>query len=155
MPSHMSRATAPKEVRARAVALFRDHGATDVARILADEGHPGIRPATIRQWATRAGVKSERVTMTGPVIEAAKLSVEERRTALALRMLEIAEQAAAQELSLITESDLRSVVGARTRAIHDLQLLTGAATSRTESVEAEELHALIDELADRRAKHAA
>jgi hypothetical protein len=149
----MSRVTTPETVRARACELFRDHGATDVARILATEGHV-VKPATVRQWAKRAGIVSERRDTVTPMLEGAAISHEERRVRLAEQMLTIAEAAAAQELELLADADLRSVVGARTRAIHDFQLLTGAATTRAEHGGTDKAHGLVDELAQRRQRSA-
>jgi hypothetical protein len=152
----MARVTYPKEARERAVLLFRDHSAGEVAAILHAEGHSrDITAALVRKWASRAGVQSERAEIVAPMLEAAAVSVEHRRAVLAETMLAIAEQAAAKELELIDSADLRSVVGARTRAIHDLQLLTGAATSRTEQAAPEKAHGLVDELAARKARNAA
>ncbi len=57
------------------------------------------------------------------------------RAAVAGRMWEIADRASRRELELLGASDLRSVVGARTRAIHDAELLSGRATARVEHAE--------------------
>lgn len=147
----MARTRYTDATKARAVQLFRDHGAAEAARRLHADGTT-VNPGTIRAWASRTGVATARREELEAHVATASLTAEARKANLAQQMLTIAEAAAAKELELLDTADLRSVVGARTRAIHDLQLLTGAATSRTETTAPDQLHSKIDELAQRRAR---
>ena len=146
----MARKSYTAEQRAEAVDLYREHGAAEAAR------RTGITAGSIRSWASRSGVATERREELEAGIAAAAVSHEARRATLAEKMLLIAESAADQELTMIEHAKLRDVVGARTRAIHDHQLLTGAATGRTEHTAGKEAaHAVADELEERRKKKSA
>jgi hypothetical protein len=59
---------------------------------------------------------------------------EQFKTRMTGLLAEVAETAIGEELRILMsgEATLEKVVGARTRAIHDLQLLGGEATSRSE-----------------------
>lgn len=145
------RAPYPAETRRRALELYLEHGSAETARILKAEGIE-VPANTVAQWGTRAGVTVTRSQNVEASIQAAVRSAAERRARMADRLLDIAEQALERELALIGKADLRDVVGARTRAIHDHQLLSGAATTRTETLSPEQVHGLINELAARREK---
>lgn len=141
----MARKVYPDETQARAVLLYLEYGAAEAARRV------GVPAGTIRSWASRADVATTRLAEIDAHVEALQASAEERKAALALKMLLIAEKAAEAELDKIGDAPLFQVVGARTRAIHDHQLLTGAATARSEHLApTEAAHAVIDEVAERR-----
>lgn len=154
MRCNMGRSTYSDEVKARAVALARDHGPAQAARLLAADGITA-KPGTIRSWASRAGVATVAATNTRAATEVRLATAAERRARLADRLLEIAEMASEHALATMGEARLSEVVGLFTRAIHDHQLLTGAATSRQEHASPDKAHGLVDELAARRAKTAA
>lgn len=94
-----------------------------------------VGKASLSKWCADAGIRTDRNERTGPAIEAAAARNAERRTEVVERLWEIADRASRRELELLEASDLRSVVGARTRAIHDAELLAGRATGRTETIE--------------------
>lgn len=116
---------ATAEHRAEVVSFALEHGVTTAAN---EFGHG---KGTVSRWIKAAGgtVSCER---NAKAIEAIKANAEERRARLAEKLLEIAELGADLEVTLMQGASLRDVVGARTRAIHDAQLLSGAATSRSE-----------------------
>lgn len=138
----------PDETKQQAIALAVEHGPAYAARVL------GINPATVRQWAKRAGV----VTVTNQKMtearEAVQITREQRRERLADRLLELAELSAERCAAEMADAKIRDLVGLFTRAIHDHQLLTGAATTRTENLSRDQARQVIDELAARRAKAA-
>lgn len=112
------------EQRSEAVELYTEVGPSEVERRL------GIPKATVRYWA-----KAEGCTFNPERTEAATAaSVAIRKSALAERLLAEAEQAVEIELGMLESAPLRDLVGARTRAIHDLQLLSGEATQRVEDL---------------------
>ena len=146
----MAAARYTPEQRAAIVARATEIGAGAAAK------EHGVKAATLRAWMTRAGAKSPECPPELVKAEKnAELSRELRLARVADLLLAIAEKGTEIELGMIEGASLRDVVVARTRAIHDHQLLTGAATSRTESVGKENAHAIADELAQRRKAKAA
>lgn len=153
----MARRTWTTEQRAQALELYAEHGAAAAARTT------GIPSGTVKAWASRRGVQPlHRIKNSEGVraaVERRQRTAEDRRTRLVELLGEIAELGAERELELLSVESvsLRDVVGARTRAIHDLQLLAGDATSRTEHTgldadrgAVEERLATILQIADRR-----
>ena len=71
------------------------------------------------------------------LLQATLANSDTRKAAHIEALWKIASRAAEVELQILEsgEASLREVVGARTRAIHDLQLLEGRATERVERVE--------------------
>lgn len=116
------------ERKAEALALYAEQGPTAVQDQL------GIPKNTVASWAKAAGVRTVRNQRTAEATEAIVVDGKARRAALAERLWAVAEKAVGIELSKLEKADLRDVVGARTRAVHDALLLTGDATSRTETV---------------------
>jgi transposase-like protein len=114
------------EERQAALALYETDGPTAVQTQL------GVPKATVTEWAQANGIRTIRNERTRAAIEALEVDREARTAALAEKLLQIAEAGASRELEVIGASKLRDVVGSRTRAVHDLQLLTGAPTSRGE-----------------------
>ena len=100
----------------------------------------GIPKSNLRRWAAEANITVVRTTeKTREATLASKANAEQRRAALVEKLGRIAELAGDLELEILMGDErpsLRDVVGARTRAIHDAELLAGRATSRTESVTA-------------------
>jgi hypothetical protein len=125
----------------------RPHAPEKRAAVLADVPALGISgaakkhrigKATVSRWADAAGVGTVPNERTREAVEAHSARAEELRSQVHGRLWEIADAGSKRELELIRGSkapDLRSVVGARTRAIHDAELLSGRATARTEHVE--------------------
>lgn len=146
----MARTRYDAATKQRAIALGAEVGPGEAARRL------GIPKPTVASWMLRTGVRTGATERTHAATEAVKATMEERRARLADTLLGTAEIASRRELELLAEASLRDVVGARTRAIHDHQLLVGAPTARTEhSTAPEAAHAVLDEIAARRATHAA
>ena len=131
----MSRRSYSDEQKAEALALYAEVGAAEAAR------RTGIKRGTLVSWASRAGVATDAAAnlraATEVAIERRRYVAAEFRSQMLDSLAEIATKAAAAELDRIagSKASLHEIVGARTRAIHDLQLLSGDATSRTESVE--------------------
>lgn len=146
---NMARARYDEAFRTRAVALAVEHGPAEAARSV------GVNAGTIRSWCSRAGVATASAEIMREARDQIILTHEARRAALAEKLLAIAEEAVEVELGMLSNSKLRDVVGARTRAIHDHQLLSGQATTRTEVASKAEALSIADEVAARRAKHAA
>jgi transposase-like protein len=126
-----SRAILPKMRRtysdaekAHALDLYQTEGPAQAALAT------GIPKGTILSWAHRAGLQSDCIAEMGKARQAASLTLEARKAVLAGRLTEVAEKAVERQLELIEEGNLRDVVGAGTRAIHDTLLLTGQATER-------------------------
>ncbi len=122
----MARRSYTPDEKADALAAYVEHGPREAAAIT------GIPSSTIQSWAKAAGLRTKRNERTAAAVDAIKLSAEERKARLADDLLRIAEMAVGLEVAKMPAADLRDIVGARTRAIHDAQLLTGNATSRTE-----------------------
>jgi transposase-like protein len=146
----MARNVYSDEFRAEAVTLSEQIGTLDAAKQL------GVRTETLRSWRTRAGVATLRVEETRAATEAVKVDADQRRARLGERLLELAEKSTERAEELIGDANLRDIVGALDYAIKNAQLLTGAATSRTEHTAGKEAaHAVADELKARRDKQAA
>lgn len=112
--------------RAEAVELYRTAGPTAVQTQL------GIHKGTVTKWAQAAGVATVSNQRNAAAVEAVKITTALRRNVVAERLWEIADVASRRELDLIGDANLHDVVGARTRAIHDAQLLDGSATGRVD-----------------------
>lgn len=135
----------------KAHALDQLRGGDTLAQVHHDTGIP--KP-NLRRWAAQAGVEVTRATeKTREATAASKANAEERRAKLIAKLGRIADLASDLEVAILLDGDerpsLRDVVGARTRAIHDAELLAGRATSRTASVTAldEEIATLAEALA--------
>lgn len=126
--------------KTHALDLYTAHGPAEAARLT------GIPAPTIRSWASRNHLTDERNATVAAAVAARKLSFEERRAALADRLLAEAEVALTHELGRLDQADLRDLVGARTRAIHDHLLLAGEATARHEHVTVDAVDAEIARL---------
>ena len=134
----------------REAALDQLRAGNTVPAVQADTGIP---QSNLRRWAAQAGIDVVRTTeKTREATEAAKANAEQRRVKLIAKLERIAELAGDLEVEILLGDErpsLRDVVGARTRAIHDAELLAGRATSRTASVTAldEEIATLAEALA--------
>lgn len=138
----MARRSYTDEQRAEALALYVEAGPTAVQAQL------GIPKQTVQQWAAKDGLRTVRNERMAEAVEAVQVDAAARRAIVQARLWQIAEEASAIELTKLADADLRSVVGARTRAIHDAQLLGGDPTSRNENVNVESLDREIERLMD-------
>lgn len=141
----MSRRSYTDEQKADALALYAEAGPTAVQEQL------GIAKATVAGWAAANGVRTVRNERTAAAVEAARVDAAARRAIVADRLWQIADEASALELTKLRDADLRDVVGARTRAIHDAQLLAGDVTARTETRTSDALDREIERLLERAA----
>lgn len=154
----MAKASWPEEVKQRALALYLEGGVASASAAT------GVPRGTIASWASRACLVDQQQAntnrSTAAAVERRTRAVEERREVLVAKLGELAELGVDWALERVAdpkaEVSLRDVIGAMTRAIHDLQLLSGAATSRPDlsSLSAEEraerVASKFDELAERR-----
>lgn len=126
--------------RAEALAVYAEVGLAEAHR------STGIPKPTLHRWAVAAGLDTsevversvERNRVAAQASAAARTyEAEAFRTEMVTQLAEVARKAVAKELEVLAQESpsLDKIVGARTRAIHDLQLLTGAATGRTELTE--------------------
>jgi hypothetical protein len=108
----------------------------------------GIGKATISRHARERGIETVPNERIAAAVATHALNAEAVRAEVTTRLWEIADKASRRELELLASADLRSVVGARTRAIHDAELLAGRATNRTETVDVldAEIAKLVEEL---------
>lgn len=146
----------------RALGLYVEHGPAEASR------QTGIPQGTIKSWASRLDLQQQQQDTTRrntrAAVERRKRSLEERRAVLTEKLGELAELGVDWALEALADPDrdvsVRDAIGAWTRAIHDLQLLSGAATSRPDwsSADPEERRARIIELTsqlEQRARRAA
>jgi transposase-like protein len=136
----MARRTYTDEEKANALALYAEQGPTAVQDEL------GIAKGTVAGWARANGVQTVRNERTAAATEAVVVDAAATRAALAAKLWALADKAIEVELQKLTKADLREVVGARTRAIHDAQLLTGEVTGRTETRTVDSVDRAIEEL---------
>lgn len=128
------------EVRAEALSLYREHGPAEAGRRL------GIPAKTISSWAARAGVQADaREQVTAAATEAARQSWAERRARLADELGAAAEEflVAARGAGARTARDYMAALAA---AVDKAQLLSGAATERSETIRHDRVDAAVDEL---------
>lgn len=173
----MGRTSYTPEQRAEAVALYREHGAAEAARLT------GITAGSIRSWASRLGVATERREELAAGVAAASLTMEQRRLTLASGLMDDIEKLRAQlfaptatnqvvvegtgkgescaRVMEVTQAepsfrDKQAAITSIAIAVDKVQLLTGAATARTEHTAGKEAaHAVADELGARRDRKSA
>jgi len=143
----MSRYTA--EQRAQALWLYSQVGPAEAAR------QTGVNPGTLRSWAHRTGAATvapeELRNRTGHARARAHATHADFKADMIEQLSTVASVAVRREIELVTSDSatLRDIVGARTRAIHDLQLLAGDPTQRTETRTSTDLDAEIEQLVAR------
>lgn len=135
--------------REHAVATAALNGLADASREL------DIPKSTIKSWAKARGVdvadeklqaKVERATTMSVAMRAQRLAEAKERTVLLLAA--IMELGAHRQIEILRHESPTMVeaVGATTRAIHDMQLLTGDPTEITEELDSAAVKRLRDEL---------
>lgn len=159
------------EQKAEAIELYRTDGPTAVQERL------GILKGTVTRWAQDAGVLTVSGAKNEAAIEAARQRADERKILLADGLLDDAlrlrEQLWApcvervvktigtgrgESVAEIVDVDLdqpsfgdkRQIMTTIAIAVDKVQLLTGAATERVETIGRDEVLGIIDELAARR-----
>jgi hypothetical protein len=157
----------PPDVRARAIELHVEHGPREAARRLAAEGH-AVPWATVASWARRAGAQTECIPRTRAAMEAAALSMNQRRQRLAESMLAEAELCMEEmhraatihhwtkdgehvDHTLVepTFADRRQLATIAAILVDKSQLLSGEATGRVEGLLTAEPASLRDEAASK------
>jgi hypothetical protein len=169
----MSRRAYTDDQKTAALELYREHGPTHASKVL------GIPKGTITKWGRAAGIETVSSKKTAAATEAAKVSMEARRQALAEGLMDDAEKLRSQlfgpcvEKKVVLEGDGKGYshpeivtidhdepsFGDKQRiltsigiAVDKVQLLTGQATERHEHIGAEQAGQVMDELTRRVAK---
>jgi transposase-like protein len=127
----MTRRSYTAAEKAEALELYRTDGPTIVEERL------GIPKGTVSEWGKAAGIQTVRTEQTAAATETARVEWEHRRVALAHRMGAVAERALERSQEAIDAGKARDAqTYATTMAIlaDKAQLLTGAATSRSEHI---------------------
>lgn len=142
-----------QDERAKAMASVVELGLAEAA------AQTGIPKSTLHLWCTDAGIptstdegRQRTEAATAASVVARRQRVEQAKGRMTLILATIAELAARAEIQMIQDgkASLSELVGARTRALHDLQLLSGDATERFDSVDdVESVAALRDQLRSR------
>lgn len=174
----MPRKSYTAEQRAEAVDLYREHGAAEAARLT------GITAGSIRSWASRLGVATERREELEAGVAVASVTMEHRRLALASGLMDDIEKLRSQlfaptatnQAMVVSDGardgshvevvevkqaeptfrDKQAAITSIAIAVDKVQLLTGAATSRTEHTAGREAAVgALDELEKRRRAKAA
>lgn len=128
----MARRTYTDEEKQRALALYETDGLAEAVL------QTGIPKGTISSWGERAGLQTHGNEQTAAAVEATKLRWEERRLTLAHEMGSVAELAlkvARENLEAGKTRDAQAAATTMAILADKAQLLTGAATGRTESRE--------------------
>lgn len=138
-PPHAAGEPWPPATRTHALHVLQSDG------LAAAHKATGVPKGTIRVWAHKAGVNtteaSARATAktqaaTDATAARTRRILEDAKATMVLDLSALAVTALARSRDLVNHPDttLRDVVGAFTRAIHDLQLLTGGATDHQVTV---------------------
>lgn len=142
MGDAMARRSYTPAQKTEALQLYATDGPTAVQHQL------GIAKSTVVSWARANGIRTVRNETNAAAIETIQIDAAARRAAVLDRLWRIADEASALELTKLAKANLRDIVGARTRAIHDAQLLAGDPTGRTETVHTDQLDREIERLLD-------
>jgi transposase-like protein len=129
----VSRTRYSDEQKREALDLFLEHGASEAGR------RTGIPAGTIAAWASRSGITGPPApeVLNGLAVSAAVLA--ERKQLLAGQLQSLAVKAVVKLAERIEADEVsaKDLVSALTAAVDRMQLLTGAATERVETVTAE------------------
>lgn len=128
----MQRKRYTDDQKAEALHLLAEVGLGESAR------RTGIPPGTVASWGHRNGVESPPTDTVAALVEQRKESWQIRKIALGERLGRICEKAAQrieERLDADTIHGIRDLSGSIAILVDRAQLLTGGATSRTETVE--------------------
>lgn len=140
------RPPATPEQRAEAVAIYADHGPTEAAKLT------GWNKGTVTKWAQAAGVETVANERTRQATEAASAAWAARRARLADETGRVAEKALTKVEVFLDGEKAKAASdtsAAFARLIDKAQLLSGAATSRSEHVEKDHMDRAIEELLEK------
>lgn len=124
------------EQKARALELYHDHGPAEASR------QTGIPKNTITSWGVRAGLHSVAPERTRAAVEAHQLDVAVVSTRLAALLARTAVDRQEWIVEQHAAKDVRAAQTVAAIAIEKMQLLTGKATQRVETIAAEEAVAI-------------
>lgn len=164
----MARRAYTDDERAAALELYVEHGAAETAR------RTGIPDGTLQSWAHRAGLKSVATETTAVAVEAAMVSLAERKATLASDLLADAQKLRAQlfaptttrkpmtvsdgahlgshvevvdvDLDQPTFAEQTRIMTSIAIAIDKVQILTGQATEITEHRHVDQVDAELQRL---------
>ncbi|HKN57148.1 MAG TPA: hypothetical protein VJX66_31980 [Amycolatopsis sp.] len=131
------------EQRAAALALLRDG-----VGVRETERQTGIPRSTLSQWATEAGIVNPRATQTANAVAATRLAWTQRRGALVDKVGESAEALLERLVGEADAADVKHLSVAFGVLVDKAQLLSGAATSRHEVLDAQRRRNRVEEMAD-------
>lgn len=131
------------EQRAQALGLLAEVGKAEAAR------RTGIPEGTIASWGARTGTKAPPPETMREATEAKNATLADRKVELAGQLRALAVKATAKLAERIDADEIsaKDLVQALTAAIDRMQLLTGAATERVETVGIERTPEVAAELA--------
>lgn len=139
----MARRTYTPEQRAEALELYAQHGAVETCR------RTGIAKGTLQSWAHRSGVATACNENRRANVEALKAKWDERRIVMVHEIGAVAHMALAQAeeaVALGRGRDAKDFATTMAILVDKAQLLTGAATSRHETVIMDHLDREIESL---------
>ncbi|MGK2947778.1 MAG: transposase [Acidimicrobiales bacterium] len=139
----MGRRTYTDEQKAEALALYASHGAAETARLT------GVPEGTLQSWAHRSGVATACNENRRANVEALKTKWAERRLVMVHEIGAVAHMALAQaEAAVATGAckDAKDFATTMAILVDKAQLLSGEATSRTESRTTDQLDREIERL---------
>lgn len=125
----MPRAQYTPQQKADALVLYAQHGAAETAR------RTGIPEGTLMSWAHRNGVQSLAAEQTRAAVEAAKAKWDERKLKMVHEIGSVAQMALAQAEAAVMDGkgrDAKDFATTMAILVDKAQLLSGAATQRTE-----------------------
>jgi hypothetical protein len=128
---NMGKRSYTPEQRTQALELYRTDGPRAAAATT------GIPLGTITSWAKNAGIRTRAIENAAACVQATSLKWEERRIGLAHEMGRVAELAISRAVDELDHGKARDAQAFATTAailVDKAQLLTGAATSRHETV---------------------
>lgn len=100
--------------REEALELYLDHGAAETAR------RTGIALGTLKSWASRSGVASAATETTAAAVEAHRLTVAERKVALARDLMGDIERLRGQLFEPCVERKVVTLAGGKERGVHEV-----------------------------------
>jgi hypothetical protein len=123
---NMGKRSYTPEQRTQALELYRTDGPRAAAATT------GIPLGTITSWAKNAGIRTRAIENAAACVQATSLKWEERRIGLAHEMGRVAELAISRAVDELDHAQAFATTAAI--LVDKAQLLTGAATSRHETV---------------------
>ncbi|MBA3371113.1 MAG: hypothetical protein H0T96_06640 [Thermoleophilaceae bacterium] len=127
------------EQRAAALELYSEVGPAEAGRRL------GIPSGTVRSWARRNGCAAVATENRRAAVEAARLTWEQRRSGLTVRLGEVAAELL-ERVEKAEPGEAKALATALAILVDKAELLSGRATERTEAGAAVNMDAEIERL---------